>query len=97
MESINVIFDIVLIVFAVWMAYMAKKGVGGYIGSAISIMNFGIIILGFSTIVETLIQEYSLTTVDAQGFVQRVILLLGFFFLLAGFHKIRSVAAVMSK
>lgn len=93
MESINVIFDIVLIVFSIWMAYMAKKGVGGLIGKAIFIMNFGIIILGLSGITATLLQQFSDAPVDVQSFVQRSIVLIGFFFLLAGFHKIRSVAS----
>ena len=97
MESVNVIFDIVLIVFSLWMAYIAKKSIGGLIGGAIFIMNFGIVILGLAPFAETMFREFSVFLPTTQAFIMRTVILIGFFFLLAGFQQIRRVSAMAVK
>jgi|GEM_PF-5624056 len=93
MESINVIFDIVLIVFSLWMGYMIRKSIGGLIGNAILLMNLGIIILALAPISETIMSEISTFSDITQGLIYRAILLLGFLFLLTGFAKIRRLSS----
>lgn len=91
------IFDIVLIVFSIWMAYIAKKSIGGLIGGAIFIMNFGIVVLGLAPFAETILSEFSVYAATTQAFIMRSIILIGFFFLLAGFQQIRRVSAMAVK
>ncbi len=93
-ETINVIFDSILIVFAVWMTYMTKKSIGGLIGSAIMYMNIGIVVLSLAPISYTIMGDLSAFPGVTQGFIFRFIILVGFFLLLAGFSKIRRLTMV---
>jgi hypothetical protein len=97
MENFNVALDIILILFSVWMVRVAVKSIGGLVGSAISTMAFGIIILGFAHILETIMFRYAPLTTDVQEFIHRIVILAAFVLLGYGFMKIQDVTRQMNR
>jgi Ca2+/Na+ antiporter len=93
MENFNIALDIILILFSVWMVRVAIRSIGGIVGSAVTTMAFGIIILGFAHILETIMFRYAtMLTTDVQEFIHRVVILAAFVLLLYGFMKIQDVS-----
>lgn len=88
--------DLILVALSIWMAMVAKKGIGGLIGSAINWMALGIIILGFAHYVSTLMSIF-LPGFDGAfgGVFHRFLVLIGFLLLGYGFLKIDKVATTM--
>lgn len=92
MENFNVLMDIILILAAVWMVKIAMRSIGGLVGSAISTMSIGIIILGFAHIIETMMFRYVPLSADIQEFIHRLIVLSAFILLGYGFTKIQEMS-----
>jgi hypothetical protein len=95
METFNLALDIILILFSVWMVRVAIRSIGGLVGSAISTMSFGIIILGFAHVLETIMFRYAPLTADVQEFIHRLVILAAFILLGYGFTKIQDVSRQM--
>ena len=92
MENFNILMDIILILASIWMVKIAIRSIGGLVGSAISTMSIGIIILGFAHIIETLMFRYIPLTADIQEFIHRLIVLVAFILLGYGFTKIQEMS-----
>ena len=96
MGSISLILDLIMVALSIWMAMVAKKGIGGLIGSAMNWMALGIILLGITHFVATLMTMYMPGFTEAYGEVfHRVLVLLGFLLLGYGFMKIDKVSSQM--
>ena len=88
METVNLIFDFVLLFAAIWMIVTVKKsGLAGVVGSTLSIITIGALILGFAHMLETVTFEVAPDLNVALGeFIHRVVVLAGFVFLIIGFR-----------
>jgi|GEM_PF-1072325 len=90
------VLDLALVALSIWMAVIAKKGMGGVIGSAINWMALGIIILGFAHYISTLMSTYIVNFDEIYGEVfHHSLVLVGFLLLGYGFMKIDKVANTM--
>ena len=93
---VALVLDLTLVALSIWMAMVAKKGIGGLIGSAINWMALGIIILGIAHFVATLESMYMPAFDAVYGKVfHRVFVLAGFLLLGYGFKKIDNVSNQM--
>ena len=94
METINIVFDFVLVAAAVWMVIVVKNsGLGGVVGSALSSISAGAIVLGLAHLTETV--TYELLQLDA-AFVElthRIIILVAFVLLIRGFQGLGKLKA----
>lgn len=93
MEIFNIILDFVLLFAAIWMVFIARSsGLGGLVGSALTLISIGAIVLGLAHIVETITFEViELEDVALGELIHRGIVLLGFIFLILGFNSLGSI------
>jgi uncharacterized membrane protein len=90
------LLDLTMVGLSIWMAMVAKRSIGGLIGSAINWLAFGIILLGFAHIIATLMDMFVPSFVAVYGDVfHRVLVLLGFILLGYGFKQIDNVSKQM--
>lgn len=87
MENLTIGFDILIALLSLWVLYKLI-GYGGTIGKSLSQVGYGIVIIGFSQMVETL----GLIFIDKNVFdvhiVHRSILIIGFFLVAWGFKNL---------
>ncbi len=90
LSTLNVVMDIVLVLAGLWMVWTVR-GIGGIVGSSLTLIVSGAIILGFAHLVATLGSAQYLNLFDAtvNNFVHRIIVLIGFIVLVFGFRRIR--------
>ena len=87
MGTINIIFDFVLIAAAVWMVIVVKNsGLGGVVGSALSSISMGAIVLGLAHVTETITFEVFQMDAVLVEFIHRTIILIAFILLIRGFQ-----------
>ena len=94
METLNIIYDFVLIIASAWMVYTVRKlQLGGIIGTALNLITIGAIILGLAHLAETLSFEFWGTddNVATLEFVHRTIVFVGFVLLTLGFRGMREL------
>lgn len=81
------VFDILIFLLSLWVLYKLL-GYGGIIGRSLSLIGYGIVIIGFSQMVETI----GLIFVDSNVFdvhiVHRSILAIGFLLVALGFKNL---------
>lgn len=95
-STINVILDVILILASIWML-MSIRGVGGLMGRTLSFIVIGAVILGAAHLIATLttgmfvVAQADGTTLNLDGVIHRVIVLVGFVFLALGFRQLRAM------
>ena len=87
MQNLTILFDVLIALLSLWV--LSKLiGYGGSIGKSLSQVGYGIVIIGFSQVVETL----GLIFIDSNVFdihiVHRSILATGFFLVAWGFKNL---------
>lgn len=87
MELLIQILDYVLIAVAIW-AIVVARGMGGLIGKAFGFMLWGMIFLGIAHISETITFEFLHWEIALVELVHRLVVLVGFILLIAGFSQI---------
>ena len=85
MLEANVILDIVLVLAAIWMVFTVR-GIGGVVGRTLSFIVIGAVILGFAHLQATFTGDIFGSW---NGTVHRVVVLVGFLFLVVGFRQLR--------
>ena len=92
METANIILDLVLVAAAIWMV-VTVRGVGGIVGRTLSLITVGAIVLGLAHFLAT--WQHKLLPIaspaGAEALIHRVIVLLGFILLAAGFRQVRQL------
>lgn len=86
MEIVNIAFDFVLIGVAIWMIVVVRgSGLGGVMGTTLTNITIGAIVLGVAHLIETLTFEvFNLQDIALGEFLHRAIVLTGFVFLILG-------------
>lgn len=83
----NIALDIILIVASIWMVFTVR-GVGGVVGRTLTFIVIGTVILGFAHLQATF-------TADIfgiwNGTIHRVVVLIGFLFLVFGFQQLQKM------
>ena len=92
LSTINVIMDIILVLASLWMVFVVR-GIGGIVGSSLTLIVTGAIILGFAHLITTLGSAQFLNLFDPtlNDFIHRVVVLIGFVVLVFGFRRIRGM------
>lgn len=85
----NFILDFVLVAAAIWMV-LVVRGVGGIMGRTLNLIVAGAIVLGFAHLIATLTGPVFNDSV-LNNFVHRVIVLVGFLLLVAGFRQVSAM------
>ena len=86
-ETINLALDFVLIFAALWMIVAARRtGLGGVIGSTLTIITIGAVVLGLAHLLETITFEVFEMDAAAVELIHRLIILFGFILLAIGFQ-----------
>jgi uncharacterized membrane protein len=86
----NVILDFVLVAAAIWMV-IEVRGIGGIVGTSMNRIVLGAIVLGFAHLIATLGTNILTLPGPLNNFIHRLIVLLGFILLVAGFRKIAEI------
>ena len=92
LSTLNVVMDVVLVLAGLWMVWTVR-GIGGIVGSSLTLIVSGAIILGFAHLIATLGSAAYLNIFDANtnNFVHRIIVLIGFIVLVFGFRRLRAM------
>ena len=88
--TINYVFDIILVLAGIWMVWLAR-GVGGIMGRTLAFIVVGALITGSAHLIATLTTGWFKTAegVSYDGSVHRIIVLVGFVFLVIGFRQLQ--------
>ncbi len=92
-NSFNTVLDIVLVLASIWMVF-AVRGIGGIVGKTLNLVVIGAIVLGIAHLVATLflpvlnsINNNPAFNGALNNFIHRLVVLLGFVFLIFGFRQ----------
>ncbi len=85
---LNYLFDFVLVAMAIWMIVVLRKsGLAGVVGGTLTLITVGAVILGCAHLIETITFEViGLQDVALGEFLHRIVVFLGFIFLIMGFR-----------
>jgi hypothetical protein len=87
MGTANVVLDFVLVAASIWMI-IAARGVGGLVGRTLTFIVIGAIILGIAHLLATVGTSVLQLNGTLNNLIHRVIVLLGFVFLIIGFRQV---------
>lgn len=87
MSIVSFLIDVVLIIMAVWMLTLVL-GYSGSIGRAFNIIGVGVLILGITHILETIILKVFGFGYGAVELLHRLLVLVGFSLIIIGFRMI---------
>jgi hypothetical protein len=87
MGTVNVVLDFVLVAASIWMI-IAARGVGGLVGRTLTFMVIGAIILGIAHLLATVGTSVFQLNGTLNNMIHRVIVLVGFVFLIIGFRQV---------
>lgn len=88
-KTINVILDVVLVLAGIFMVYSAR-GIGGTVGRTLTYIVIGALVTGGAHLLGTLTSKMFFEgTYD--GPIHRSVVLIGFLFLVYGFHQLRAM------
>jgi hypothetical protein len=87
MGTFNVVLDFVLVAASIWMI-IAARGVGGLVGRTLTFMVIGAIILGVAHLLATVGTSVLQLNGTLNNLIHRVIVLVGFVFLIIGFRQV---------
>ena len=88
LQIISLILDLLLIAAAV-IAYLARPRIGGALAKGLRVLLIGIMILGLAHFIETLLFAVLQMSHDANEVIHRLLVGLGFVFVIWGFLKMR--------
>ena len=90
--TINYVFDIILVLAGIWMIWLAR-GVGGIMGRTLVFIVIGALITGSAHLIATLTTGWFKTAdgTSYDGSVHRIIVLIGFVFLVIGFRQLQGM------
>jgi hypothetical protein len=86
----NLILDFVLVAASIWMVIEAR-GIGGIVGTSMTRIVIGAIVLGFAHLAATFGAEVLELAGPQNNFIHRLIVLAGFVLLVAGFRKMAEI------
>ena len=90
MSTASIILDIVLVITAIWMVIVVR-GLGGIVGKTLSLITIGAVITGLAHLLATLQHRLFPFDSGAEALMHRLIVLVGFAMLAAGFRQIREL------
>ncbi len=90
LSFVNLILDFVLVAASIWMVVEAR-GLGGIVGTSINRITLGAIVLGFAHLIATFGTGTLHLDQPLNNFIHRLIVLLGFVLLVAGFRKMSEI------
>ncbi len=85
--ALAVILDIILVLAAVWMV-ISVRGVGGVVGRTVGYIVFGALITGLAHLLATVSAGWF---DEFDGVVHRIVVLVGFVFLVIGFRELQGM------
>lgn len=85
--TINLIFDFILVIAAVWMIFTIRP-VGGLWGKAFTLIAWGMMLLGLTHLLETIMVDIFKMDGELVEFLHRLVFLVGFAMIAVGFKKI---------
>jgi hypothetical protein len=85
----NTALDIILVLASFWMIF-SIRGVGGIVGRTLTLIVIGAVILGMAHLISTLTKG-TLIPSDIDPMVHRIIVLVGFIFLVLGFRQLKAI------
>jgi hypothetical protein len=88
--DINFILDLVLVAASIWMVVEAR-GLGGIVGTSMNLIVAGAIVLGFAHLIATLGTGLLHIEGPTNNLIHRIIVLIGFILLVAGFRKMAEI------
>ena len=89
-STLNIILDIILIAASVWMVIIVR-GLGGVIGKGLNLIMVGAVILGIAHLLATVMHNVMPMDSPTEGFIHRIIVLVGFIVLVVGFRQINTI------
>ena len=87
MKNITLFFDLLITILSIW-ALLKLTSYGGIIGRYLSMVGYGLIIIGLSQIFETISLNFINANVSLVEIIHRIILLLGLVLVAWGFKKL---------
>jgi hypothetical protein len=91
MATVNTVFDVILILAAIWMVIVVR-GLGGIIGRGLNWITIGALVLGIAHLLDTLLRAVPLGwDGPTYSFVHRIVVLAGFVVLIVGFQQIQTI------
>lgn len=90
MDMLTLLFDVLIAILSIWVL-MKLTGYGGVIGEALTMVGYGIIVIGLSQFIETIglyFLSSDMSVVGVIHFVHRLVLLTGMFLIFFGFRKL---------
>jgi|APDOM4702015191_1054821.scaffolds.fasta_scaffold42163_1 hypothetical protein len=88
METLAILLDITLVIAGL-AAYRASPKIGGELAKGLRLLTNGVLILGFAHLVESLMFVYFDTARPFNEVIHRLIVILGFTFVIVGFNRMR--------
>ena len=91
--TVNYVFDVILVLAGIWMVWLAR-GVGGIMGRTLAFIVIGALITGSAHLIATLTTGWFKTadgSLNYDGSVHRIIVLIGFIFLVIGFRQLQAM------
>ena len=86
-STVNIVLDIILVLAGIAMVWLAR-GIGGIVGRTLTFIVIGALITGFAHLLASLTSGW-FTPYD--GSVHRLVVLIGFIFLMLGFRQLQSM------
>jgi len=91
MQTVNTVFDVVLILAAIWMVIVVR-GLGGVIGRGLNWITIGALVLGIAHLLDTVLRALPLGwDGPTYSFAHRIVVLVGFLVLIVGFQQIQTI------
>lgn len=87
MDGITLVFDAVIALLSLWVLFKLL-GYGGIIGDSLAKVGYGIVIIGFSQLIETIGLIIFSTNASAVHIVHRSLLTIGFLLVSWGFRNL---------
>lgn len=88
METLAILFDVILVIAGI-IAYRASPRIGGELAKGLRLLTDGVLILGFAHLIESLLFVFFDTARPFNEVMHRLIVILGFVFVIAGFNRMR--------
>ena len=88
--DMNLILDFILVAASIWMVVEAR-GLGGIVGTSMNRIVAGAIVLGFAHLIATFGTGILKIDGPTNNLIHRIIVLVGFILLVAGFRKMAEI------
>lgn len=85
-NTLNALMDFILVAASIWMV-VEVRGIGGIVGSSMNRIVIGALILGFAHLIATFGTSVLKIDGPTNQFIHRLIVLVGFVVMVAGFRK----------